>query len=146
LKIRVTKIGKPSFNEAQSWVDIYTSRLGGFCQIEFEVVKDSVDEVKLMDQIQSKGGFVVALDERGKDLKSEALAKNIQNWTDNPQIKSLNFIIGGPYGLTKETRNKANYLWSLSSLTLQGDLAWLIASEQIYRAFNIIKGTGYHHV
>ncbi len=145
MKFRITKIGKPSFREAGTWVETYSSRLNGFCSNDFEILKDNIDEAKLVSQIQSKGGYIVALDERGEDLDSQALAKKFQIWTDSPQIKFVNFIIGGPYGLQPETRKKANFLWSLSSLTLQGDLAWLLTSEQIYRAHNIIKGTGYHH-
>jgi len=145
VKVRVTKIGKPSFKEATSWVNIYKKRLEGFCSPEFEILKDNTDIAKLIDQCKTNSALIVLLDERGKIYSSEQFATKIKEWTDNPQYKSIQFIIGGAYGFEDAHRKSAHYLWSISKLVLQGDLAWLLTSEQIYRAYNIIKGTGYHH-
>ena len=145
MKVRVTKIGKPSFKEASSWVDTYNKRLEGFCSPEFDILKDNADITKLIDQCKNNSAMVVLLDERGETFSSEQISAKIQEWTDNPRYKYIQFIIGGAYGFQDSHRRQAHCLWSISKLVLQGDLAWLVTAEQIYRAYNIIKGTGYHH-
>ncbi len=63
------------------------------------------------------------------------------------QIKSggtVNFIIGGAYGLDDVILNKADHVLSLSSLTFSHQLVRLILLKQLYRAFTILHGTDYH--
>lgn len=91
------------------------------------------------------GTYLVALDERGKEFASPDLAKSLTKWMDDPGIKRLIFLIGDPYGISKPVIEKANLLWAVSKGTLPSDLAWVVATEQIYRAFTLIKGIPYHH-
>ena len=53
-------------------------------------------------------------------------------------------LVGGADGWDDATRQKADLLWALGSLTLQHELALLVALEQIYRAATIKAGTPYH--
>ena len=55
----------------------------------------------------------------------------------------LSFIIGGAEGLPAEVRADAT-LVSLSRLTFTHQMARLVLAEQIYRATEIRKGSGYH--
>ncbi|MSP19752.1 MAG: 23S rRNA (pseudouridine(1915)-N(3))-methyltransferase RlmH [Bdellovibrionales bacterium] len=145
MKIELIKIGKPTTNESKTLVEMYLKRTKILNPIEGLEYKD-LDILKGRNKsIFLPGQWMVALDERGKEWSSPEFSENIKKWLDNPAIKSVVFIIGGPYGLDDEIRNKANIIWSLSKGTLPSDLAWVMASEQIYRAFTILKGMPYHH-
>jgi 23S rRNA (pseudouridine1915-N3)-methyltransferase len=145
MKFRLIKINKPTFDEAQHWVDEYAKRLKRFCDFELKTLKEGADEAKLCKQIKDKNGLLVLVDERGQEFSSKSLATHIKKWQDTPQIKSVSFLIGGSHGVSPETRSEADLSVSLSPFVLQGDIAWLLTAEQIYRAFNINAGTGYHH-
>jgi len=136
MKISIIKIGKPATPESRTLAERYVKRLRGFVPLESEEVKDGW---------MPKDGFLVTLDERGKALSSEGLAQQLRTWIDDPALKHVSFVIGGPYGLSPELTARSNFSWSLSAGTLQGDLAWVVACEQIYRAFTILKGMPYHH-
>lgn len=145
MKIELIKIGKPTTNESKSLVEMYLKRTKILNPIEGLEYKDLESLKGRNRSIFLPSQWVVALDERGKEWSSPEFSENIKKWLDNPAIKSVVFIIGGPYGLDDEIRNKANIIWSLSKGTLPSDLAWVMASEQIYRAFTILKGMPYHH-
>ena len=81
---------------------------------------------------------VVLLDERGKQMTSEALATRLANWQADG--RDLCFIIGGPDGVSDVCRERANFTWSLSSLTLPHGLARVLFSEQMYRASSMQAG------
>ena len=87
----------------------------------------------------------VLLDERGKNWSSKELALQLQQWSEDPAIKSLVFVIGGPMGVGPELKGTVKWTWALSRATLTSDMSWLICVEQIYRAYSILKNTGYHH-
>jgi len=85
---------------------------------------------------------VVLLDERGKQLSSKSLASRLSEWqTDG---RDLCFIIGGPDGVSGLVRQRADWMWSLSQLTLPHGLARALLSEQLYRAWSLQTGHPYH--
>lgn len=85
---------------------------------------------------------VVLLDERGKQLTSQALATRLIDWqTDG---RDLCFVIGGPDGVADACRQRADTIWSLSALTLPHGLARVLFSEQMYRAWSLQTGHPYH--
>ena len=59
--------------------------------------------------------------------------------------KSLVFVVGGPYGFSKEVYDRADSLISLSKMTFPHELVRLFFVEQLYRAGTIMKGEPYHH-
>lgn len=85
---------------------------------------------------------LIALDERGSAWNTPQLAKQLQAWREE-QAK-LCLIIGGPDGLSAACRQRANYTWSLSALTLPHPLVRVIIAEQIYRAWSILTHHPYH--
>jgi 23S rRNA (pseudouridine1915-N3)-methyltransferase len=85
-------------------------------------------------------GELWALDQRGTELSSEELAKRISPLRSG----SLTLCIGGDEGLDAGFRLKARFVWSLSKLTLPHRLARVVVLEQLYRAFEIIRGAPYH--
>ncbi|MDH3533247.1 MAG: 23S rRNA (pseudouridine(1915)-N(3))-methyltransferase RlmH [Gammaproteobacteria bacterium] len=84
----------------------------------------------------------VLLDERGKQLTSRALAKRLATWqTDG---RDLCFIIGGPDGVPAACRERADFVLSLSSLTLPHGLARVLLAEQLFRVWSMQSGHPYH--
>jgi 23S rRNA (pseudouridine1915-N3)-methyltransferase len=147
MKIQIIKVGKPSSSEVRTLAQMYVTRLQPLAQVEMEEWKeaDLEDRASRRVSLFQPGKLVVALDERGKQYASKSFALIIQKWMDDPSVKQVIFLIGGPYGLGDNIRKEAKALWSLSEGTLPSDLAWVVACEQIYRAFTILKGMPYHH-
>ena len=87
---------------------------------------------------------LILLDERGKEYTSVAFADELQKKM-NAGIKQLTFVIGGPYGFSKEVYDRANGKLSLSKLTFSHQMIRLFFVEQLYRAFTILKNEPYHH-
>ena len=92
----------------------------------------------------SKGEFVYRFDERGQSITSPGLARLIENHGLRGE-SSLAFLIGGAYGFSEEVKAEYPHSLSLSQLTFNHQMVRLIAVEQIYRAFTIIRGEPYHH-
>lgn len=148
MKIQVVKIGKSAFPEIKALTKMYESRLSGFVASEGIEIKDPRVPAKTLleyGKTPLTEQRLVILDERGKQLKSTDLARKVREWSDDPRVKVVRFVVGGPYGFDDETRQAAHLVWSLSESTLPSDLAWLFCWEQVYRAYNIVRGTGYHH-
>ena len=87
---------------------------------------------------------VILLDERGKQLTSPGLAKLIQQRREMSDPNII-FIVGGSMGVSPDLRQRANYVLSLSQMTLPHALARVIVLEQIYRALCIQASHPYHH-
>ena len=97
----------------------------------------------LLDKAKLKGaGELWALDQRGASLTSGQLAQRIGRLRDGSL--SLTLAIGGDEGLAPRVREQARYVWSLSPLTLPHRLARVLVLEQVYRAFEILRGGPYH--
>ena len=88
--------------------------------------------------------YLIALDERGKQMSSEKLAAFIQSRA-NESVKQLVFLIGGAFGIDESVLKRADAKWSLSELTFPHQLVRLILAEQVYRACTILKNEKYHH-
>lgn len=95
----------------------------------------------LLDALDARS-YVVALDNRGQCLSTEALAGQLSNWQGLG--KPLDFVIGGPEGLGEPLIQRADQLWSLSPLTFPHPLVRVILTEQLYRAYTVLQGHPYH--
>jgi 23S rRNA (pseudouridine1915-N3)-methyltransferase len=85
---------------------------------------------------------VVVLDEQGQQLTSPGLAARLADWQADG--RDLCFVIGGPDGVTSACRHRADFIWSLASLTLPHGLARVLCVEQLYRAWSLQSGHPYH--
>ena len=85
---------------------------------------------------------VVLLDETGSQYSSQILATRLSEWQQDG--RDLCFIIGGPDGVSDGCRQRADAVWSLSSLTLPHGLARVLLLEQLYRAWSLQHGHPYH--
>ena len=63
----------------------------------------------------------------------------------NSGLKNLYFIVGGPYGFSKELIDRSNFKLSLSKMTFSHDMIRLFFLEQLYRAYSILNNEPYHH-
>lgn len=106
--------------------------------------KQVEDESKrLFEVLRKERGVVWVLDERGKGLSSQALAKALGALRDRGV--SLTLVIGGAYGLSDAVRERADRLIALSAMTLPHELCRLLLLEQLFRSETLLRGTGYHH-
>ncbi len=85
---------------------------------------------------------VILLDERGRQLDSKDLAGKLSDWQSDG--RDLCFVIGGPDGLSDACKQRADFSWSLSKLTLPHGLARVLFAEQLYRAWSLQTGHPYH--
>lgn len=153
MKIVIVSVGKKNDPALEAAIIDYSERLGRVIPVTWELVAPSgFDEPKARKhesqevRVKLKPNDVVwVLDERGKQLSSPALAERI-NVMQYQGIQRLVFVIGGAYGLDDELRARADMLWSLSELVFPHQIVRLLLAEQLYRATEINRGSGYHHV
>lgn len=86
---------------------------------------------------------LVALDERGRDLSSEAFAAKLGQWRDEG-VGDLAFLIGGADGHDETIRERAALTVAFGRMTWPHMLARAMLAEQIYRAQTILEGHPYH--
>lgn len=102
-----------------------------------------LEGARFMNEI-APGDFVVLLDERGKEFTSRQFSEFIEKKSIEV-AKNLVFVVGGPYGFSKEVYGRADSLMSLSKMTFPHEMVRLFFVEQIYRAGTIMRGEPYHH-
>lgn len=156
MKISFWSVGKNNEAHIKPGVDEFTRRISKYFNVEWTIIPvpknagmlsemdlKKKEGVIILDWLQ-KDDYLVALDEKGKQMDSEELAAFIQKRANESQ-KDLVFLIGGIYGLDEIVLKRADYRWSLSQLTFPHQLVRLILAEQVYRACTILKNEKYHH-
>jgi len=156
MKIQFWTVGKAHEPYIKTGVEEFTKRISKYYPVEWTVIplpKNSgmLSEADLkkkegemiLDWLQ-KEDYLIALDERGKQLSSEGLADFMMK-RSNESVKNLVFLIGGAYGIDEAVMKRANFKWSLSQLVFPHQLVRLILAEQIYRACSINRNEKYHH-
>jgi 23S rRNA (pseudouridine1915-N3)-methyltransferase len=139
---KIVAVGQPALGYARDGIRDYLSRIQGFTKIETRFLKPAPDvHAKML--AESEGHFRILLDERGKQFTSRGFAGEIMKW-ENRSIPRCAVLVGGADGWSGDMRENADLLWALGSLTLQHELALLVALEQIYRACTIKAGLPYH--
>ncbi len=109
-----------------------SDKTGRATEAEGKLILDKIDAAEQ----------VVLLDERGKQFDSRALASRLGDWQQDG--RDLCFVIGGPDGVSDACRQRADFTWSLSQLTLPHGLARVLLAEQLYRAYALQSGHPYH--
>lgn len=89
------------------------------------------------------GAALVVLDVAGELLSSESLAADLGARMTNG-VSHIAFLIGGTFGLSPAVRRAARLRLSLSRMTFTHTMTRLLLTEQIYRAFKILRGEKYH--
>lgn len=102
----------------------------------------SLEAEKIIKHIKPQD-YVISLDLTGKQLTSEEFATKIQDI----QVKgfgTIDFIIGGTTGISRELVANSNFVFSFSKLTFPHQLIRLFLTEQIFRSFKILNNEKYH--
>lgn len=105
--------------------------------------KLKVREGELLLAALPDGAYVIAMDEKGRQMGSQAFAKTLGAWRDEG-IRDVAFVIGGADGLDKAVLSRANLTLSLSNMTWPHMLVRGLLAEQLYRAHSILTGHPYH--
>jgi 23S rRNA (pseudouridine1915-N3)-methyltransferase len=95
-----------------------------------------------MMAVIGKDDYVVALEIAGKPMSTEQVSAWLTERLRDARPVAL--LIGGPDGLAPSCRERADYTWSLSPLTLPHALVRVVVAEQIYRAMSLLAGHPYH--
>jgi 23S rRNA (pseudouridine1915-N3)-methyltransferase len=154
--IKLIAIGKTDQKSLQALIEDYQKRLSFYIKFELEIIPDikNVKNLSEQQQKEKEGELILAklaatdqlilLDENGKSFSSVAFANELQKKM-NAGIKTLVFVIGGPYGFSEEVYKKANGKISLSAMTFSHQMVRLFFIEQLYRGFTILRNEPYHH-
>ena len=156
MNIKLIAIGKTDNKALQSLIDDYTKRLSFYIKFDLDIIPD-IKNVKNLSESQQKekeGELILSkiastdnlilLDENGKSFSSVAFSNELQKKM-NAGIKTLVFVIGGPYGFSDTVYAKANGKIALSQMTFSHQMVRLFFIEQVYRGFTILKNEPYHH-
>jgi 23S rRNA (pseudouridine1915-N3)-methyltransferase len=123
---------------------MYRARTAAYAEVEMASYRTSGAFFEAIERQRSRmGAIVVLLDGRGKLLSSEELARWIGQMRDSGQQKIV-FAVGPADGWSDAERARASLLLSLGPMTLPHELARVVLSEQVYRAFTILAGHPYH--
>lgn len=157
IKIRIISVGKIKEKEMNSIIKEYEKRLSGLAAFESVViddcpVKDNPSEAdiervlkteaeKIEKQLNARN-LPVAMCIEGKKLTSEDLASFISK--NSMTFPGIDFIIGSSHGIHESIKKKAQLKLSMSDMTFPHNLARLMLTEQLYRAFKINSGASYH--
>jgi len=140
MEIKIVVIGKLKEKIYQRRVQKYLKWISKDVKIEIVYIKDSNNKILTkLDKLKKNNFFSICLSENGIQMSSNTFSKFIFN-----NKEKLSFIIGGPDGHSSEILNEADYILSLSKMTMPHEMATLVLIEQIYRAFSIKKGSKYH--
>lgn len=156
MRIKLIVVGKTEADYIKEGLKEYAGRLKHYVNFEF-VELAAIKNAKNLSQPELKkregeellklidsSAVLVLLDEKGKENTSTGFAKFIQQQM-NSGIKTLVFFVGGAFGFSEEVYKRGNHKLALSQLTFSHQMVRLFFTEQLYRAFTIIKGESYHH-
>ena len=156
MNIKLIAIGKTDNKSLISLIEDYTKRLGFYIKFDLEIIPD-LKNVKHLSEAQQKekegelilsktqnSDVLILLDENGKHMDSVGFSSYLQKHM-NSGIKTLIFVIGGPYGFSDTLYARANGKIGLSKMTFSHQMVRLFFIEQLYRGFTILRNEPYHH-
>ena len=153
MKLRIISVG----HKMPGWVEDacaeYTKRMPRDASAEIIDIKpekraagNSTDNIQLIEAkriIEAVGkDMLIALDERGAEVTTLQLADRFKAWQTSGRDIAL--VIGGADGLHDSIRQKADWLWSLSKLTMPHGMVRVLLAEQLYRAYSVTQNHPYH--
>jgi 23S rRNA (pseudouridine1915-N3)-methyltransferase len=153
VKLRILTVG----HKMPDWVELgcaeYLKRMPREMTVEIVEIKPDkraagksaaqVQEAESKRIIEAAGrDYLIALDEHGQEVTTLQLAERIKSWLGGGRDVSL--VIGGADGLHADVKTRADWLWSLSKLTLPHGMVRVLLAEQLYRAHSVINNHPYH--
>lgn len=155
MKISLLVVSKTDISYIKEGIAEYCNRLKHYTDFSIVTVEVKVpssaspDIVKRLEGEQllkhiAKADRVVLLDEHGKLMRSVEFAEYLQKLS-NASVRHLCFVVGGAFGFSDEVYKAAHDKLSLSPMTFNHQMVRLFFTEQLYRAFSILKGEKYHN-
>lgn len=150
MQVSIAAVGKMKASPERQLLEYYLKQIPWSVTIkEVEIKKNlsgdplkQAEAEKLLEAVQS-AHQLIALDERGKTMGSEALA----SWLGNAQQQGcshLGVIIGGADGLAPSVRDRADLVLSFGAMTWPHMMVRAMLGEQLYRTHSILSGHPYH--
>ena len=154
LSVNLICVGKVKEKYIIMGIDEFTKRLQSFVKFNLiELKEDGNDSnrdesikkesILIKNCLEKSKGYNILLDVKGKEYSSEDMSREIEKLTVNG-VSTINFIIGGSYGVSDEIKASANIRLSFSKMTFPHQLMRLIFIEQLYRWFTITNNIKYH--
>lgn len=154
LTVNLVCVGKIKEKYIKDGIDEFSKRLKAFAKFSIIELKefgndDNIEasilkEAELIKgKILEKSAYNILLDIDGKNFSSTDMAEKIEEKMITG-ISTINFVIGGSYGVSNEIKSLADERLSFSKLTFPHQLMRLIFTEQLYRWFSIINNNKYH--
>ncbi len=151
--MRLLTVGRPKVGAIAQQIVEYQKRLSGWTRVSWDVVPEVAfrlgqeryaqksESQALLGKVSSRE-FMILLDIDGEMVSSLELSRRVIGWQD--QGHSMVFVVGGSLGVDEAVKDRAQWRWSLSRLTLPHSLAQLVVVEQLYRAYAIYHHHPYH--
>lgn len=154
MNINIICIGKIKDKYINDGIAEFSKRMTSFATLNIIELKeynkeDSInisiekESLEILKQISKLNSYNILLDLDGKEITSEDMSKYIED-LKNKGISSINFIIGGSNGVSKEVKNSVDMKLKFSHFTFPHQLMRLILLEQVYRWFAISNNIKYH--
>lgn len=154
MNINVICIGKVKEKYINDGIAEFSKRMQAFGKLSIIELKEFGNDFErelsikkeaesILSTLEKKKGFNILLDIGGKNFSSEEMSQKMEEITVKG-FSTINFIIGGSYGVSDDIRNVSNLSLSFSKMTFPHQLMRLILMEQIYRWFSIINNIKYH--
>lgn len=156
MEIALLVIGKTNSKYLIEGIEEYCKRLKHYIPFSINYIPDIKNTKRLSSEQQKEAegrlfmdyfnpsDVVILLDENGKEYTSIEFSNYLQKKMASG-IRRLLFVVGGPYGFSKNVYDRADGKLSLSRMTFSHEMIRLFFVEQVYRAMTILKGEPYHH-
>ena len=155
MRICLLTVGKTDAGWVREGLETYSSRLSRYVPFSVNEIPELKNASSLSKaQVKEKEGeliisrvtakdTVILLDEKGKEYSSSEFAKEVEKLISDG--KNIVFVIGGAFGFSDAVYARCDGKVSLSKMTFTHQMVRAVFTEQLYRAFTIIKGEPYHH-
>ena len=142
MNIKLVVIGETNNKNLKVLIDQYINKLNHYIKFKLIVIKDQKKKLPESIQIKKEGEkilsilkkneLIILLDENGEHKSSVGFSKFIQTKL-NSGVKTLTFIVGGPYGFSNEIKAISTHQLSFSKMTFSHEMIRLFFTEQLYR-------------
>ena len=157
LSVNIICVGKLKESYLREATEEYAKRLKALCKLSVielteERVGDDPSDAEISRTVNAeserimaklgKGDYVIALCVEGKNISSEELSAKLEDIS--MRSSTVDLIIGGSWGLSDAVKQRADFRLSMGKMTFPHQLFRVMLLEQLYRAFQISRGTKYH--
>jgi 23S rRNA (pseudouridine1915-N3)-methyltransferase len=155
MKFVLLHVSSSKDNWLESVGEVYVEKIRHFVPFEWTAINSkklgrlaSAAKLKLESEevlnFLTPQDYVVLFDENGKNMKSEVFSQMLDKILLSGKKRCV-WIIGGAFGVSDEVRARAQQKVSLAPFVMNHQVAQVVAMEQIYRGFTILKGLPYHN-